>query len=319
MAESREGLVSVIVPVYNRQEIVKKTIESILAQTYTNLEIVLINDGSTDDTLRVLQEYARREPNRIVVIDQQNAGQSISRNRGIEAARGQYIAFLDSDDTWAPTKLAEQIPLFTGNVGLVFCGVNDVTVDGTIVRTTVPEPHVRGDIHRTLLRRNRITGGTVVLARTVFDRVGFFDSAFRSAENYDMWLRTTQHFNADFVARPLMNYTLHATNMSADRARVAEGGMMILQKWLPAPPEDPALLEIYNDSYANYYLDLGAEAFARGDYREARRLYHKCREYVPGYRNSTYRLFRTYLGRPINAFLSRARGGTRNVTQGVGQ
>lgn len=117
-----KGLVSVIVPVYNRGNLVSETIDSILMQSYEKYEVILINDGSSDDSLSILRDYEQRFPEKIRVIDQQNQGQIIARNNGIKVARGQYIAFLDSDDLWKKDKLERQIPLFKQGVGLVYSG-----------------------------------------------------------------------------------------------------------------------------------------------------------------------------------------------------
>src|SRR5690554_2314431 len=116
------ALVSVIVPVYNRAHLVKETIDSILSQTYKPVEIILINDGSTDNSLSVLKNYERKFPEQVRIIDQENQGQIVARNNGIGIAQGEYIAFLDSDDVWIDDKLERQIPLFETGVGLVYSG-----------------------------------------------------------------------------------------------------------------------------------------------------------------------------------------------------
>ena len=158
MAEYVKGLVSVIVPVYNREHLVDKTLDSILYQSYGHVEIVAINDGSTDGSLSVLSAYAQRYPGKIIVINQSNAGQVRARNKGIAVARGEYVAFLDSDDTWDQQKLSRQIPLFKGNVGLVYSGINEVDPAGRVTGTVLPKPGMRGDIFRNLLVRNQMTG-----------------------------------------------------------------------------------------------------------------------------------------------------------------
>ena len=112
----KSGLVSVIVPVYNRENYVGETLDSILRQTYQNIEIIAVNDGSTDNSLSVLNSYKEKYPDKITVIDQQNQGQVRSRNNAIMQSKGEYIAFLDSDDLWQPDKLEKQLPLFVDNV-----------------------------------------------------------------------------------------------------------------------------------------------------------------------------------------------------------
>ena len=103
-----KGLVSVVVPVYNRENLVGKTLNSILRQTYPQVETIVVNDGSTDGSLEVLRSYKQNYPEQIVVINQKNMGQALARNNGIKKANGEFIAFLDSDDTWVPEKLEIQ-------------------------------------------------------------------------------------------------------------------------------------------------------------------------------------------------------------------
>ena len=304
MSEYTSSLVSVIVPVYNREQMVRKTLDSILCQSYSHLEIVAVNDGSSDGSLSVLCEYERNFPGKILVIDQPNAGQVRARNNGISAAHGAYIAFLDSDDTWEPEKLSLQMPLFKGNVALVYCGINEVDSDGMTTSTVHPEPGMRGDIYRQLLIRNRMTGGSVVVARRAIDAVGCFDESFRAAENWDLWIRIAKEYGVDYVDKPLVNYLKHSGNMSQDNNRMSDGSWAILQKHLPALPKDQKLVGSYKEAYAFYYYGLGVHYFGKKDYGRTREMFFKCWKFIPNYRDSLIRVFRSYLGVRINHFLS---------------
>jgi glycosyltransferase involved in cell wall biosynthesis len=298
-------LVSVIVPVYNREYLVGKTLDSILCQSYPQIEIVAVNDGSSDGSLRVLSEYALRFPDRIIVIDQQNSGQVKARNNGIAASRGEYVAFLDSDDTWERDKLTLQIPLFKDNVGLVYSGINEVDPEGRITATVLPEPSMRGDIYRHLLVGNRMTGGSVVVTRKALDTVGNFDESFRAAENWDLWIRISREYGVEFVNQPLVNYLKHPGNMSQDGSRMSQSTWDILQKHLPDIPKEKALKGIFLEAYADYYYGLGVQYFGKNEYSEARKMFFLCWKYVPGYRDSLMRVFRTLLGSGVNRALSR--------------
>ncbi|MGA7493603.1 MAG: glycosyltransferase family A protein [Syntrophobacteraceae bacterium] len=141
-----DGRVSVIIPVFNREFLAGQAIHSVLAQTYRNFEIVLIDDGSNDGTGAVLDGYAAGHPGTVTVLHQQNAGQAVARNNGINAATGTYIAFLDSDDTWLPQKLARQIPLFGKNTEFVYSGIFEVDRKGCVIREVRPEKNMRGCI-----------------------------------------------------------------------------------------------------------------------------------------------------------------------------
>ena len=309
MHEYTPNLVSVIVPVYNRDQLVGGTLDSILRQSYPHLEIVAVNDGSTDSSLSVLREYERNHPGKVLVIDQANAGQVRARNNGIRAAHGEYIAFLDSDDTWHADKLSLQMPLFKDNVALVYCGINEVDSAGGTTATVLPEPGMRGDIYRHLLIRNRMTGGSVVVHRRALEAVGYFDESFRAAENWDLWIRVTREYAADYIDKPLVNYLKHPGNMSQDNSKMAQGTWDILQKHLPALPQDKSLVRSYREAYAHYYYGLGVQGFGKNEYRETRKMFYQCWKFVPNYRDSLVRFGRTFLGTRVNRCLSSLRRG----------
>ena len=129
------GKVSVIIPNYNYAKYVGEAIESVMSQSYKDIEIVVVNNGSTDDSMKVLQKYAEK----ILLINQENLGQSGSRKTGLEAATGDYIAFLDADDKWDPQKIEKQMSLFTPKVELVYCGINLFSENAQkIIATEIP-------------------------------------------------------------------------------------------------------------------------------------------------------------------------------------
>jgi len=299
-----EGLVSVIMPVYNRAPLVGTAIESVLAQTYQNVEIIVINDGSTDTSREVIHGYADKFPAHVIAVDQVNTGQTRARNNGIRIAHGEYIAFLDSDDTWEKDKLEQQVPLFKGNVGLVYCAINEVAPDGGIIRTVPCEPGIRGNIYRHLLVNNRMTGGSVVVTRKALERVGLFDETFRAAENWDLWIRISREFEADCVDKPLVNYLKHTDNMSLDYERMALATWKILQKHLPRTGIEGVPKETFDRAYANYHYAIAVTNFSRGDYREARKNFIECWKYKPFFRDSTVRMCRMMLGRHANMCIS---------------
>lgn len=298
-------LVSVIVPVYNRGHMVARTLDSILRQSYPHTEIVAVNDGSSDASLAVLSEYARRHPGKMVVVDQSNQGQARARNNGIAASSGEYIAFLDSDDTWNPDKLSLQMPLFRGRVGLVYSGINEVDLEDRITGTVLPEPGMRGDIYRQLLVKNRMTGGSVVVTRRAIDQVGCFDESFRAAENWDLWIRISREYEVDYVDKPLVNYLKHQGNMSQDNRRMMEGSRAILTKHLPTPLRGGRLGDSYFEAYANFYYGLGAQHFGRYEYKQARKMFFQCWKYKLFYRDSLLRVCRTLVGIKTNRCLAR--------------
>ena len=298
------GLVSVIVPVYNRADLVGKTIESILAQTYRKIEIIAVNDGSTDGSLELLHAYSARYPGKMVVVDQQNTGQVRARNVGIQHAKGEFIAFLDSDDTWEREKLALQIPLFKSGVGLVYCAIKEVDQDNRVIRTVPCENGLRGSIYHELLIRNRMTGGSVVVSRKALDRVGLFDEALRAAENWDLWIRIARDFKVDYVSSPLVQYLKHSNNISSNNQLMTQASWALLQKHLPPAADKGDLRQTYALAYANFHYNQGVMHFGAGEYQQARRSFMYCWRYKPFYRDSAVRMLRSLMGKGINQLLS---------------
>lgn len=183
------GLVSVIIPAYNAAGWVRRAVDSALAQTYPQREILVVNDGSTDTTAQVLAEYG----NSIRVLTQPNGGLSSARNLGIREAHGELLAFLDADDYWLPEKLARQVACLQQDTGLGFCSTRTQVVSPAGEPTgTWDCPRMESTLLRTIfLRHASIAGsGSSVMARSeLFNRAGVFDTQLRSLEDIDMWMR----------------------------------------------------------------------------------------------------------------------------------
>jgi len=193
--------VSTIIPTYNRSGVLPATVESALAQTYPDFEVIVVNDGSEDDTRQIAERID--DPRVTVIHHAHNRGVAAARNTGIEAARGTLLAFLDDDDRWLPDKLAKQAPLFDDPaIGLVYCGVAIVDERGTVTRHAIPTR--RGDIYRSLLFKNCTSASSVVVTRRAcFEQLGTFDEDLPPFEDHDMWLRIARRYRVDFVPEPL--------------------------------------------------------------------------------------------------------------------
>ncbi len=198
--------VSVIVPTYQRAHCVAVAVGSALVQTFTDLEVLVIDDGSTDGTDAAVTSIG--DPRIRYIRLEHNAGVAAARNRGIRESRGEYLAFLDSDDTWFPDKIARQLERFErggADLGLVYGGVEQHDGRGG-VETTLPTH--RGRLFHQLLQCNVIHGGgsNVMIPRHVVARVGFFDEALPAIEDYDYWLRISRAYVVDFVDEAVMRY-----------------------------------------------------------------------------------------------------------------
>lgn len=218
-----EPKVSVVVPAFNRATTIGRSIDSVLNQTFDDFELIIVDDASTDDTIGVVAQYTDR---RIRLLRHSaNGGVSAARNTGLQTARGQYVAFLDSDDEWSPRKLAKQVNQLNSlgdNVGLVYTGA---LVKDHLGRSEYRAPRYRGDIYRQLLVDNVITGSAsgVMVRRSICQKVGGFDETLPAREDVDYWLRIAQHSLVDYLPEALV--TIHASD-SADRISLSRSSLV---------------------------------------------------------------------------------------------
>ena len=207
-----DPLISVVIPNYNCARFIAAAIDSVLAQSYSNTEIIVVDDGSRDDSLSVLEKYGGG----IRVVRQSNQGVSAARNRGIAESRGSFIAFLDADDEWYPDKLTRQIALFDRPVvGLVYCSVEYVDESGRSLGTNLTGRRGRVLREIALLRGTIVLAGgsTAVVRRECFDKAGFFDREMSTAADWDMWRRIACYYEIDVVREPLIRYRLRPASM----------------------------------------------------------------------------------------------------------
>lgn len=207
-------LVSAIIPTFNRGYIVHNAIESIFNQTYKNIEVIVVDDGSTDNTQEILKNYG----DRIRVICQTNSGPSIARNRGIEVSRGGIIAFLDSDDIWLPTKIERQVSLFQRvplSVPCCLCNGNTRTVSGggwNAFEMGMFHPNCEEglwlNVTDVLANRFILFCQLVAIRREALERVGYFDPNLRFMEDYDLALRLSVEGPWGFICEPLATMNL---------------------------------------------------------------------------------------------------------------
>jgi glycosyltransferase involved in cell wall biosynthesis len=200
--------VSVIIPTYNSAKYLPSAIDSVLKQTFKDYEIIVIDDGSTDNTKEVIDSYDHK----IACIYQDNQGPSVARNKGILQSKGEFIAFLDADDIWETIKIEEQFRIFacSEETGIVSTELSVIDETGKLVegrRKMIPEE--RGALIQELMINNVIgTCSTVMVRKSCFDAVGLFDETLKVAEDWDMWLRLCKIFKHKRIAKPLVNYRI---------------------------------------------------------------------------------------------------------------
>ncbi len=178
--------VSVIIPTYNRCWILKEAIDSVLSQKFTNFEVIVVDDGSTDATNALLPTYGEQ----ITTICQKNKGVSAARNVGISQARGSYIAFLDSDDMWLPEKLSCQHDFFQSHPEALICQTDEIWIrNGVRVNPKNRHKKPSGMIFESSLLLCLVSPSAVMIKKNLFGVVGLFNESFPACEDYDLWLR----------------------------------------------------------------------------------------------------------------------------------
>ena len=209
--------ISIITPTYNSSKFIKRTITSVLNQTYKDWEYLIIDDGSTDNTLELVNEFIKQDPRIKLLKNAQNSGgPATPKNIGIENATGEYVAFLDHDDEWLPEKLEKQLKVFKESknekLGLVSCFLNIRDNDGKLIYKH--KKNYNGNVIKQLANGNFIVTSSCVMTKLIIlKEVGLFDPRFKTSDDWDMWLRISKAgYNFDFILEYLVNYITHGKN-----------------------------------------------------------------------------------------------------------
>ncbi len=193
--------VSVVLPVYNRRRWVGEAVESVLNQTEADLELIVVDDGSTDGTEKALARYGSR----LRLIRQENRGVSAARNRGVGAARGKWIAFIDSDDLWRPEKTASQTAFLRNRPEARICQTEEIWVrNGVRVNPGKRHQKPSGDIFIPSLSLCLVSPSAVMMEKTLFEEIGGFDESLPAAEDYDLWLRISARHPVHLIEEPFV-------------------------------------------------------------------------------------------------------------------
>lgn len=230
-----EPTVSVIIPAYNSEKFIGQAIDSVLSQTYSKLEIVVVNDGSTDNTANVVQQFCYS--GRLNYIEQENKGVASARNVGIRRSGGELIAFLDHDDCWFPKKLEHQVAFILANPAVPWVHSN-AYVDFKGSRKSVRwQTGVQGHSFRELFVRNQIILSTVLLRRVCLEGVGLFNERFGGAEDYDLWLRLAIRYPLGYLDEVLALYRIHESNVSGDSFHMTNEDLMVIESIVRTVPD----------------------------------------------------------------------------------
>ena len=227
--------VSVVIPAYNRAAYIERTVDSVLAQSYPHVELIIGDDGSTDGTYEILQRYDNEGKLTLLThAGRANRGQSATLNRALDQAQGEYICVLDSDDMFAPNKLAVQVDYLERypNIGLVYSNGHAVDENDEILYRMLPEDHKEeNDPCRLLLDCYFLLPQNAMVRKAVFDQAGRFEESFRSAQDHDMLLRIAEITTMAYIPNYLFYYRRHGDSISARRQDVRwKTGFEILKR-----------------------------------------------------------------------------------------
>jgi glycosyltransferase involved in cell wall biosynthesis len=217
--ELKTPLVSVIITAYNRPEYLKFTLQSINNQTYRNIEILVIDDGSANNNSNKIKEIVKTFEN-CKYFYKENTGQPDSRNYGITRAKGKFITFCDDDDIWVKNKIELQVSTLQNNLdyGMTTCCVGFINENGDkLNRKRCHSGFNHGYVFEFFLEKNRISSPAPMLKTEIFEKVGFFNKSFTIAEDWEFWRRVTFYYEIFFMDQILAYVRLHPTNMSNDR------------------------------------------------------------------------------------------------------
>jgi glycosyltransferase involved in cell wall biosynthesis len=262
-------------PVYNGAKYLRPALDSVLAQTYAPIEIVAVDDGSTDESAEVLAGYGPR----LVMLRQANAGVSAARNTGIQAARGEFIAFLDQDDWWLPEKVARQVALFTADerLGLVHTAFEQFSTlkNGYVdtVYDTRNSSLLHGRCYQQLLLGNAIFNSTVMIRAAILGRAGVFNTAMtgNTCQDYDLWLRIARHEPLAYISDKLAVLRLHGEQGTWNRRAMLGDELHLLERTLG--PEGLGTTPVMRARVAQLLDELGVAHLDAGEVRPARRCF----------------------------------------------
>jgi len=264
----KPGLVSVIIPAYNQGHYLDQAVQSVLGQTYPDFEIIIVDDGSTDNTASIGCSY--NAPH-IHYVRQENQGLSAARNTGLRFAQGEFISYLDSDDLFLPDKLKLLMEAFETHPEFGFVAGQAIPINeagepiGKLYDSPIPEPAEE------LLLGNPLHVGSILIRRSWQDRAGEFDVSLRSYEDWDMWLRLVRlGCRMGWVAQPVSLYRFHTAQMTRIGSQMTNATFAVLEKVYQSNDLPPAWQALRDRAYSNASLRAMAQAYHAQDFPQAK-------------------------------------------------
>ena len=288
--------VSVIVPAYNAAVYLPYAIDGVLAQSYPDWEIVIVDDGSTDDTRAVVDSYRPKLSDKLQFIYQSNRGLAAARNIGIRAARGEFIALLDADDVWLPYRLERGVSVMDADpgAGLVHARVVRIDARGTITGQLKVDPkYMSGRIARHVYtRRAHIVCPTVMFRKSCLETAGWFDETMQATEDRDLWFRIALHYEVVFINQVLAHYRLSPSSMTSNLDRLLKAQLYFVAKHQKS---GAARRLDQLQALGNIYRELGDSLFRGGAVTKAIGSYLRAVGYNPLSVANVYMLLRAIM------------------------
>lgn len=308
--------VSIVMPTYNRAHLIGESIQSVLDQTFQDFELIIVDDGSSDDTEAVVKRF--NDP-RIRYIYQQNKGQSGATNTGIRNARGKYIAFLDSDDLWVPELLEVEVAILDAkpDIGLVYAKAQAMDEKGN------PKPRIRGayekypgETLKSMLYGDFSCIQTTLVRRECFDLAGLFDETLKGRVDWDMFLRIAKHYRFAHINKILAKFRFHPGQKTGPESpvfvEVFESRIRVLDKAFSSADLPEEVLAIRPLAYRNAYIDVGLHWLSIWRFREAFSYFWKSIKVSPNPLGTPFRILYLVL---FNNFLSKTMWGNRLISK----
>jgi len=268
--------VSVIIPTYNREHLLGRAISSVLSQTYTDFEIIVVDDNSSDNTQDIIKSF--KDKRLRYVRHEVNKGNAAARNTGIKLARGDFIAFQDSDDEWFPGKLEKQIGIFKDapeEVGVVYTGFWRIQGNKKIYLPSRVRKK-NGDIHTEILRNPFIGTPSAMVKKICFEKAGIFDERIHHYVDWELWIRISQFFHFKCIDEPMLisYYTPGSLSSPQHQDDLYVSLHLILEKHFTAFNND-------RESLSRHYYRIGRALYLKGDVKEGKRYFLKAMKIFP--------------------------------------
>ncbi|MFQ4140939.1 glycosyltransferase family A protein [Chlorogloeopsis sp. ULAP02] len=276
--------VSVIIPAYNAMNYLPETVDSVLRQTFTDFEVLIIDDGSSD---QIVQWVCELKDPQVKLISQENQGVSIARNTGIAHSQGEYVAFLDADDLWTPTKLEKQVICLDQNpsVGLVHTWMVLIDCKGKS-SGRVMTSNAEGNAWKQLLEKNMVACSSVMVRRCCLQTVGGFEPNLNFAEDWDMWIRFSSHYPFAVIKEPLYYYRQVPNSLSKNIQVLEQALNLVIEKAFCSVTKELMYLKNHSYGYANLCLAWKALQSNCRDYNLASYYRQQAISYYPQLRYS---------------------------------